>query len=432
MTAPSQEALRRGWCPSTLRPMETGDGWLVRLHPPGGRLTPAQLRRVAALARETGNGLVEVSSRGNLQLRGVRPDAHPALVTALLAEGLVDEAGGSGPQRLVLASPLAGVAASDLLDAAALAQAVEAAGRAVCGLSPKTSIIVDGGGEIALDALAADLRLVATDADALAIGLPHGLWLGPDTPDAAPAVVARLLAVFATRRARDPVALQRLRDLPQEGLATLGAECGLSPCPPPAARHAPRRAGLFALRGARAALIAGLPFGRCDADLLTQLAEAAAASGVSEIRFSPWRGLALLGLAQDAAMALAEQCKTLGLITEDADPRLSVQACAGKPACLRGETATMADAAVLAEAAAPLLAAGLTLHLSGCIKSCAHAGAAGLTLVGHEGRYDVVLGGTTRDKPMARLDLSQIVQRLQPGQEFYTRLARGGPMGSKV
>ena len=33
MSARSQETLRRGWCPSTLRPMETGDGWLVRLAP---------------------------------------------------------------------------------------------------------------------------------------------------------------------------------------------------------------------------------------------------------------------------------------------------------------------------------------------------------------------------------------------------------------
>lgn len=40
MNALPKEALRRGWCPSTLRPMETGDGWLVRLHPPGARLTP--------------------------------------------------------------------------------------------------------------------------------------------------------------------------------------------------------------------------------------------------------------------------------------------------------------------------------------------------------------------------------------------------------
>ncbi len=56
MNAPSPDTLRRGWCPSTLKPMETGDGWLVRLHPPGARLTPAQLRRIAALAASTATG----------------------------------------------------------------------------------------------------------------------------------------------------------------------------------------------------------------------------------------------------------------------------------------------------------------------------------------------------------------------------------------
>ena len=103
----SKDALRRGWCPSTLRPMETGDGWLVRLHPPGAAFTPAQLVRIAALARQHGNGLIEISARGNMQLRGVTAESHPALVATLLSERLVDEHDSDGPQRLTLTSPLA-------------------------------------------------------------------------------------------------------------------------------------------------------------------------------------------------------------------------------------------------------------------------------------------------------------------------------------
>jgi precorrin-3B synthase len=101
-----RDDLRRGWCPSTLRPMETGDGWLVRLHPPGGVLTPVQLCRIAALAAEHGNGLIEISGRGNMQLRGVSQQTHPALVEALMSERLVDEHDGDGPQKLTLVSPL--------------------------------------------------------------------------------------------------------------------------------------------------------------------------------------------------------------------------------------------------------------------------------------------------------------------------------------
>ncbi|KFC62148.1 putative precorrin-3B synthase CobG [Bosea sp. LC85] len=432
MTAPTQETLRRGWCPSTLRPMETGDGWLVRLHPPGGRMRPAQLRRIAELADATGNGLVEVSGRGNLQIRGVRPEAHPALVEALLAERLVDEAGGLGPQRLVLSSPLAGQDVGDLIDAASLAASLEHQGRAVSGLPPKTSVIVDGGGALALDGFAADLRLVAIDQGAVVIGLPQGDWLGPVAPDKGGAMAANLLSGLATYRRAEPDTIHRLRDLDDDQVAALIGVCSVSRTQAPAVRPSPRRVGLFALRTSRFALVAGLPFGRSDTRTLSRLSEAASTHGVSEIRFSPWRGLAFLGLEPEDAASLTAQCEELGLITRDDDPRLSVQACSGKQACLRGETRTMDDAAVLAEAAASLLAAGLSLHLSGCVKSCAHAGSADLTLVGHDGCYDVVIGGTTRDKPMARLDLSQIVQRLQPGQDIHTRLTAGRLSGPQV
>ncbi|RYE86742.1 MAG: precorrin-3B synthase, partial [Hyphomicrobiales bacterium] len=135
--------MRRGWCPGTLRPMATGDGLLVRLHPPRNVLTPDQLAHVAELASRHGNGQIEISGRGNLQLRGIREEAHPALVDDLLTAGLVDEAEGDGPNRLVLTSPLAGRAAGERLDGAALAEAVERAGRGVPGLTAKFSIVVD-------------------------------------------------------------------------------------------------------------------------------------------------------------------------------------------------------------------------------------------------------------------------------------------------
>lgn len=86
----------------------------------------------------------------------------------------------------------------------------------------------------------------------------------------------------------------------------------------------------------------------------------------------------------------------------------------------------MADAARLAEAISPLLAAGLSLHVSGCVKSCARPGASDLTLVGRNGRYGVVIGGSTRDSAVAELDLSGLLTRLQPGQEIHARLLAAG------
>lgn len=420
-------ALRRGWCPSTLKPMETGDGWLVRLHPPGARLTPAGLRRVAALAAEHGSGLVEISARANLQIRGVTPASHPVLVERLLAEGLLDEHDGDGPQRLTLVSPLA-ERAGGFINAIALAERIETQGRTVFGLPPKFSIVIDDGGSGPLDAVACDLRLVGVAKGVVALGLADRRWHGPLSEAEAAVTVASILRSFANLRRAAPERIRRLRDLSDAELASL---TDLPEIAAPTRRPAAQRAGLFAMAGFRFVALIGLPFGRCDSATLGRLA--GPVTSESEIRFSPWRGLAFRGLDRAEAERLLTLADGLGLIVSDDDPRLSVQACAGAPACSRAAAPAMADAARLAEAAADLLARGATLHVSGCVKACAHPGAAELTLVGGEGGYEVVLGGTTRDKPLATLDLPTLLARLQPGQDIHARLSEAtrktGPNG---
>ncbi|HEV7335261.1 MAG TPA: precorrin-3B synthase [Bosea sp. (in: a-proteobacteria)] len=422
MSLPTPETMRRGWCPGTLRPMQTGDGWLVRLHPPRGTLAPAQLAFVSELATRHGNGQIEISSRGNLQLRGVREASHPVLVAELLEAGLVDEATGDGPHRLVLASPLAGREAGELLDAAALAAAVESAGRHIAGLPAKFSIVVDGGGTRALDGFAADLRLRAVAADSVAFGLPGGLWFGPVDPTSAPAIAAMLLAGFAAEERVRRGEVRRMRELDDKALVVLSVACGLSAMSTPAIRPSPSPVGIAAERNGRFAVLAALPFGRSDAAGLARLSELAERFAVEEIRLSPWRGLGFCGISKPAAVKLAAALVKEGLVLSPRDPRLPVSACAGAPACDRAAAPTLADAETLSEALAPLLAGGLTLHVSGCTKSCARQGAADLTLLAGEAGYDVILAGGTRDKPIAHLTLAELVRRLEPGQDIRARL----------
>lgn len=451
MNTLSPEALRRGWCPSALRPMETGDGWLVRLHPPGAVLTPAKLTRIAGLAKEHGNGLVEISARANLQLRGVSLATHLELVATLLAERLVEEHDGDGPQRLTLVGPLVrlpfrgphpeqprsgvsrdeGSRGESLIDAPALAESIEQSGRAISGLPAKCLVIVDDGGPLSLDGFACDLRIVAVDREIVAIGLPDGRWLGPVAAARAAESVTGLLSAFAVHRHQDPETIRRLRDLPARLLDAAVSATGLPPTGPPATRPMPRRAGRFLTALDDAALI-GLPFGRADADTLQRLGEAALQAGASTVRLSPWRGLAFSGLEPAAAGPLLAVAAELGLIVDPDDPRLSIEACAGKPACLRAQCDAMADAAALAEAAAPLFATGANIHVSGCVKSCAHPGSSDITLVGREGGYDVIVAGTTRDEPVATLDLPAILARLRPGQDLFTRLSGRGTLGPQV
>lgn len=413
----AREAMRRGWCPSTLRPMETGDGWLVRLHPPGARLTPRQLSQVAELAAAYGNGLVEISARANLQIRGVSAASHPELVKALLAADLVEE-GGEGPQRLVLTSPLAGA------KSLALAAEIERIGRALVGLPAKTGIVVDDGGSLPLDDFPADLRLLAM-ADGWLLGLADGRCFGILSPSQACDRIADLLGVLRDRHAADPC-VRSLRDVPsaflQEALADLVPVAGPSP------RDLTRIVGCFP-----DATIVNLPFGRADSAVLSRFSQAARAAGAHEIRFSPFRGIACLGLSTPECDRLLAEARSLGLITDPDDPRLCVQACAGSPACARGEAPSMNDAATLAEATASLLREGIRVHVSGCAKSCAHPGPSDLTLVGRNGRYGVVIGGTTHDEAIAELDLCELLARLQPGQDIHSRLhAAGRPAGRRA
>src|SRR5688500_9321244 len=56
---------KRGWCPRVWTPMESGDGFIVRVHPGFRARSSAEVRTLAALARDFGNGQIEVTRRAN-------------------------------------------------------------------------------------------------------------------------------------------------------------------------------------------------------------------------------------------------------------------------------------------------------------------------------------------------------------------------------
>ena len=155
--------------------------------------------------------------------------------------------------------------------------------------------------------------------------------------------------------------------------------------PPPRRRRGARVAVPEVIGRHPTGLVAGVPFGELRADTLVELAKL---SGDGTLRPTPWRGIVLPG-TQDAA-----GLERLGLIVDPADPRLRVSACPGGPACASGSVPARADAAALRPSR--------TVHVSGCAKGCAHPGTAPVTLVGNDGRYNVVFGGRAGDTPSRR------------------------------
>ncbi|HVT66291.1 MAG TPA: nitrite reductase, partial [Trebonia sp.] len=95
-------------CPGVLRLTEAADGLLARVRLPGGLVSGRQLRVLARLADELGDGRAELTSHGNMQLRALAPDAAQPLSDALFAAGLLPSLS-HDRVRNILASPLAGL-----------------------------------------------------------------------------------------------------------------------------------------------------------------------------------------------------------------------------------------------------------------------------------------------------------------------------------
>ena len=154
MNPPSPSALvpRPSACPGLLRIVPARDGGLCRVKLPGGRLTAAQARAIAAASARWASGVLELTNRANLQLRGVRPDGAAALVAELQAAGLGPADPAADDVRNLLLSPSAGRDPQQLRDVRPLAAELLAlleGDRRLHGLSAKFALQLDGGEALA-------------------------------------------------------------------------------------------------------------------------------------------------------------------------------------------------------------------------------------------------------------------------------------------
>jgi precorrin-3B synthase len=382
-----------GACPSLPAPMETGDGLLVRLVVNGPIPLDAFIGLCAA-ARAHGNGTIEVSARGSLQVRGLTPLSVPRFADAIAALD-IDLSDGVP----VLADPLSDDPTA-LIDANGLAAELRAAiAEAGLTVAPKVSVLVDGGGRIDLDALAADIRLRAI---ATGEGPRFQLALAGDAGSAVPVAtiaiedaVDDVLALLRAIAAHGPEA--RASDLPQSCAGRLShrATSQRSAREHPIGRHA--------LKGDAVALGLGLAFGHAEAGALVEFARIGTANGAEWVRPAPGRVLLLGPMEEAEALANQQAAGRLGFVTEPSDPRRRIAACPGAPLCAHGLIAARVLAAELARHV-PLTGDGIALHVSGCAKGCAHPKQAPLTIVGTAEGCGIVRDGSARDAPTAYAD----------------------------
>jgi precorrin-3B synthase len=383
--------------------MLTGDGYLVRLRFSCGIVSAEQAHAIAALAQHYGNGLIDLTRRANLQIRGVAEERIAALQAELLAANLIAEDAAGDATSNVIASPLAGRDRDALVDIMPLVRELEqrlAADPHARDLPAKFCITIDDGGRFSLRDVRADIAFEAHQHNRFAVGI-GGKSAGFVAADEVADTAIALMSAFKTLRPVNGVPPRRMRDLIDEGgLAAIIALC-------PAMGRAPTRSwsahkdvdgrvghdavgfldsGVFGVAA---------PFGALSADQLQLTADLAERFAEAELRLTPWRAVLIPAIASGALGRIQDECARAGLITDASDRRRHVAACAGAPACASASVQTRDIAAALA----PLLRPEDTLHVSGCAKSCASSTSACITLVGRDGFFDLVLNGRPGDAP---------------------------------
>jgi precorrin-3B synthase len=424
MNAATTAPRRRGACPGLSAPMPTGDGLLARLMT-GATIGLAAAAALCAAARRHGNGIIEITARGSIQVRGLTTASAPAFADTVAALA-IDAADGIP----ILTDPLAGLAPAPAIDAHAPAAALRqrlATSSFADQLGPKISVVIDGGSALHLDAVRADLRLrahaglagwhVALGGDATS-ATPIGLVASTDAVESLMRLIANLAQHGPQLRARDVV----LRHGPEAFRSTIADL--LIEASDPVARRPSDPLGLHPLRDGSLALGVGLAFGHADADALAGLIEAAARAGAGGLRTAPGRALLVIGVAADTSPVLAARAESLGFITHRDDLRRNIVACAGAPICAAAEIPARTLAPLIVSAAGGLLDGSLTLHLSGCPKGCAHPGACALTIVGNQDGCGLVVDGSARHQPGTTIAAADLPDALAGIARAVARLGR--------
>ncbi|MEO5614275.1 MAG: precorrin-3B synthase [Cypionkella sp.] len=373
---PLQTPIVQGWCPGALRPMQSGDGLVVRVRPRAGRLTPDQARGIAGLAALHGSGLIDLSNRANVQLRGVTEASHPALIDGLRKLDLIDTDAEDEARRNIIVSPFWTQGDGSQEIAAALAERLAAPDAP--DLPGKFGFSIDLAKFSTLRTASVDVRVERHLSGWLVRGESFVTGAMVDTVEAAADAALELARWFVDsggveggrgRMAR--LWQNEPRNNRHDHLPLRFREGGgFMPT-----HAAPPKPGTFAQ-----GQLVGFEFGQMQAETLAALAE------LGPLRVTPWRMLLIEGLAEAPQIP--------GVITQPDDPMLRVVACTGAPGCLQAHAATRP----LARALAPKLTE--TLHVSGCAKGCAHPTAAPLTLTATPTGFALIRDGTASGTPL--------------------------------
>jgi len=339
-------------CPGVIELHQAADGGLARVRIPGGRVSSAQWAELISVSSELGDGALDLTSRGNIQIRGIPAGQESALSARLWRAGLVPSWTHERARNIV-ASPFNGL---DDLGEAPIDHLVAMVDEALCATPALTQLsgrflfgIDDGRGDIV--ALEPDLCLVAVKPDQFRL-LVDGLSWGR-AMKATEAVSRMMIRAerFLRERDRSGTHAWRLRDLgPRSSQRVTFSEPAGEPSLP-------------SIGTLGSAVVAGAPLGRLSADQARALHEVLATALI----VTPDRTIVLLDCQAGPDRASARLASADLIVTAD-DPRRGVTSCTGRPGCARSIRDVRQDAAMTSRA--DMGWAALPVHWVGCERRC--------------------------------------------------------------
>jgi precorrin-3B synthase len=343
----------RDACPGALQLHQAADGALARVRLPGGVISPGQLEALAHAATEFGSPAMELTSRGNIQLRALTDTARVAEIAA--AAGLLPSQTHERVRNIV-ASPLSG-RVGGMTDIRGLIVELDEAIQSEPALAELPGRFMFGvdDGRADISGLAADAGAHLLDeatAALLLAGRDTGVRL--DRPDVVPALIA-VATRFAAARGKAWRIAELTDTAPLVEQFTPSAEGGATwpPVSSPPVGWLPQDDG-------RVTLGAAVPLGVLQA----RVAEFLAAIG-APLAITPWRSVLVFDLDEGVADTALRVLAPLGLVFDGNSPWLSVSACTGSPGCEHSAADVRADAAAALDDPADG-----HRHFVGCDRAC--------------------------------------------------------------
>lgn len=417
-----------------LEPHELEDEYfMLRVRIDGGQLTTAQLRVIGEISTEFARDSADLTDRQNIQLHWVQVEDVPEIWRRLEAVGLsTTEACGDVP-RVILGSPVAGIADDELIDPTP--QIHQIAERFIgdptlANLPRKYKTAITGHPSQDVVHEINDCAFVAVEHPEL--GLGYDIWVGGALA-AVPRLGERLGAFVAPDRVAEvwhgvtqifrDYGYRRLRN--KARLKFLIADWGVQrfrevleteylDAPLPDGPAAPRPAGQGDHVGVHRQkdglfYVGAAPLvGRISGSTITGLADLAEKHGSQRVRTTPYQKLLVLDVPEDQVPGLVDGLDALGLSARPSLFRRGTIACTGIEYCKLAIVETKANAADAITqlekrlgALEPEIGRPITIHVNGCPNSCARIQVADIGLKGQlvtiDGEqvpgYQVHLGG---------------------------------------